>query len=95
MTIDESKEDKYELTRFVFDNPALRRIVYYPNMDDNKTSRAFVRAIKMLKEKKPDMQISMKSFEKYRLIFSAYSHVNMLACMEEDEITNRLYLLME
>lgn len=95
MTIDESKEDKYELTRFVFDNPALRRIVYYPNMDDSKTSRAFVRAIKMLKEKKPDMQISMKSFEKYRLIFSAYSHVNMLACMEEDEITNRLYLLME
>ena len=95
MTVDESKEDKYELTRFVFDNPALRRIVYYPNMDDSKTSRAFIRAIKTAKEKNPDMPITMRTFEKYRLAFSAYSHVNMLACLEEDEITNRLYSLIK
>lgn len=95
MTVDESKEDKYELTKFVFDNPALRRIVYYPNMDDVKTSRAFIRSIKTLKEKNPDMVISMKSFEKFRLIFSAYSHVNMLSCMEENDITNSLCYLMK
>ena len=84
MTIDESKEDKYELTRFVFDNPALRRIVYYPNMDGEKSSRVFVKAIKQFKDKNPELQISMKFFEKARLQFSALAHVNMVECMDEE-----------
>lgn len=91
MTVDESLDDKYELTKFVFDNPALRRIVYYPNMDGEKSSRTFIRAIKRLKDEKPELQISMKLFEKARLQFSAYSHINMIECMDEKDVENYLY----
>ena len=90
MTVDESLDDKYELTKFVFDNPALRRIVYYPNMDGEKSSRTFIRAIKRLKDEKPELQISMKLFEKARLQFSAYSHINMIECMDEKDVENYL-----
>ena len=90
MTIDESAKDKYELTKFVFDNPALRRIVYYPNMDGEKTSRSFIKAIKIWKENNPNAQITMKFFEKARLQYSAFAHVNMLECMNEDVLVNFL-----
>lgn len=90
MTIDESAKDKYELTKFVFDNPALRRIVYYPNMDGEKTSRSFIKAIKIWKENNPNTQITMKFFEKARLQYSAFAHVNMLECMNEDVLVNFL-----
>ena len=45
-TIDEGREDKYEITRFVFKNPALRRIVYYPNMDGTVTAKGFIQKAK-------------------------------------------------
>lgn len=88
MTIDERSKDKYELTKFVFDNPALRRIVYYPNMDGQKTSRAFIKAIKIWKDKNPDAPITMKLFEKVRLQYSALAHVNMIECMDEENVVS-------
>lgn len=91
MTVDETNEDRYELTRFVFENPALRRIVYYPNMDGEKSSRSFIKAIKIWKEKNPEFQITMKMFEKARLQFSAFAHVNMVECMDDD--TSVSYML--
>ena len=90
LTVDTDLEDKYELTRFVFDNPALRRIVYYPNMDCEKVSRSFVRAFKEWKETDASRTITKNIFEKARLSFSAYSHVNMLESMDEKELTTRL-----
>lgn len=90
MTIDESAEDKYELTKFVFDNPALRRIVYYPSMDGEKASRSFVRALKIWKENNPNAQITMNLFEKVRLQYSAFSHVNMLECMDDTVLIDYL-----
>lgn len=86
MTIYENNRDKYELTRFVFENPALRKIVYYPNMDGEKSSRCFIKAFKIWKEKNTDFQITSRIFEKIRLQFSAFSHVNMVECMPEETI---------
>lgn len=92
MTIDEENDDKYELTRFVFDNPALRRIVYYPNLDGQIGSRAFIKAIKIWKNNNPETQITMKLFEKARLQYSAYSHVNMIECMDENTLINHMLM---
>lgn len=86
LTVEEEKEDKYELTEFVFDNPSLRRIVYYPNMDSDVSVKAFVKAIKAWKESHTDFQVSMKVFEKIRLRFSAYAHAYMVECMDEDAL---------
>lgn len=88
LTVDESLEDKYKLTKFVFENPSLRRIVYYPNMDGLQSVKAFIRAFKNWKEKNPNNQITMKLFEKIRLQFSAYAHVNMVECMDEEKVTS-------
>lgn len=86
LTIDESVDDKYELTKFVFENPALRRIVYYPNMDGSKSSKCFIRAFKEWKDLNNGEAITMKLFEKVRLKFSALAHVNMLECMDEKDL---------
>lgn len=91
MTVDETLDDKYELTRFVFDNPALRRIVYNPNMDGINSSRAFIRAFKIAKEKHPDLQISFKAYEKARLQYSALTNVSMTECVEERVLVDTLY----
>lgn len=88
LTIDEELSDKYELTRFVFENPALRRIVYYPNMDGPLSVKAFVKAFKIWKEKNDNNQITMKLFEKTRLRFSAFAHVNMPECMDEETLVS-------
>lgn len=45
-TIDNDADDKYELTRFVFENTALFRITYYPKFDGEQTHRAFYKAFK-------------------------------------------------
>ncbi len=91
MTVDESLEDKYELTRFVFENPALRRIVYYPNMDGRNSSKSFLKAILRIKKEQNDLQITTKVFEKARLQFSAFANANMIECMEENEAIERIY----
>ena len=91
MTIDDKLDDKYELTRFVFENPSLRRIVYNPNMDGWQSSRAFVRAFKKAKDNFPDFQISIKAYEKIRLQYSALTNVNMTECMDEEDLVNVLY----
>ena len=88
LTIDNAKDNKYELTQFVFDNPVLRRIVYYPNMDGDKTTKSFIFAFKRWKENNPEKQITLKVFENTRLQFSAFAHVNMTECIEEEILTN-------
>ena len=90
LTIEENSDDKYSLTRFVFENPALRRIVYYPNMDENHTTKCFVKACKLWKENNNIDSFSMKQFEKARLKFSALAHVNMLECMDEEQLIQLL-----
>ena len=92
LTVENEKEDKYELTKFVFDNPALRRMVYYPNLDGPKSSRCFVRAFMRKKKIDPNFEITMKRFENARLKFSALAHVNMLECMDEEVLTETLLL---
>lgn len=88
LTVEEEKENKYELTKFVFENPSLRRIVYYPNMDGPKSAKAFIKAFKKWKESDDKNQITKKIFEKARLRFSTFAHVNMPECMDEETLVS-------
>lgn len=90
-TVLEDSEDKYELTRFVFDHPALRRIVYRPNLDGYKSSRAFVKAFKKWNELDPKNNlITMNLFDKIAKQYSAFANVNMTECVEEESIISYL-----
>ncbi|MDD3207751.1 MAG: hypothetical protein PHV19_04510, partial [Bacilli bacterium] len=57
--------------------------------------RSFIKAIKIWKERNPNLQITMKFFEKARLRYSAFAHVNMLECMDEESLINFLLNYLE
>jgi len=86
MTIEEDEKDKYVLTKFVFENPSLRRMVYYPNMDGYNTSRGFVKAFIEIKNSKPDLVISSNIFETVRKEFSAFANANLIDAFTKEEI---------
>ena len=61
-------------------------------MDGKNTCKAFIRAFKRKKQEDPDYQITMKVFEKARVKYSALAQVNMLECLDEDQLNNMMYL---
>lgn len=87
-TVDEESENKYEITRFIFMNPALRRIVYYPNMDGIVSAKGFIKGFMKWKEEDENNQITGKVFEKTRLWYSAFCHANLVDAMNIDDIAN-------
>ena len=84
------REDKYELTRFVFMNPALRRMIYYPNLDSAVARFAFIRAFKEWKEE-TGREITVSIFNKVRLHYSFFCNTNLVDNFKEDEVV--AYLL--
>lgn len=89
LTIDNSLEDKYELTKFLYENSTLERIVLYPIFDEGNNAKLFVRAFKTWKEKNIQ-NITYDLFELLRKHFSILCNVNIVENMTDDEVINYL-----
>ena len=83
------KEDKYELTRFVFMNPALRRMIYYPNLDSSVARFAFIKAFMRWKEE-TGREITVSIFNKVRLHYSFFCNTNLVDNFKEEEVVSYL-----
>lgn len=90
MTVDPNRDDKYELTRFVFDNPALRRMIYYPNLDGKLSRFAFIEAFVKWKMEHPDQTITTKLFETVRLHYSFFCNTNLVDNLDREYVLNYL-----
>ena len=87
LTVDDSKADRYELTKFLFQNKALQRIRYYTFMDGEISHRAFLQAFKeWVDETHKDITVNM--FDKARMHLSVLANVNEIDLMQEREVVN-------
>ena len=86
MSVDENLADRYELTKYMFQNPALFRIKYNTNVDGDKTTKAIIRAFKEWTDethKSPDTGMVEK----------VKTHISVLAGISETELMNERYLI--
>lgn len=86
MTVDDSLADRYEITKFVFNNPALFRIKYNTSVDGEKTTKAIFKAFKEWTgetHKTPDNQM----VEKLK------KHLSVLANISETDLMNEYALI--
>ena len=87
-TVDEEADDKYKMTRFVFMNPALRRMVYYPNMDGINAAKGYICGFMKWKAENDNNQITVKLMDNIRLWYSAFCHANLVDAMTIEEISD-------
>ncbi|OPZ19766.1 MAG: hypothetical protein BWZ03_00872 [bacterium ADurb.BinA186] len=89
MTVDNKASDPFYLTRFVFENSNMIRIVYYSSLDSPLVSIPFVLAMKQWKEKSHGA-ITYDFFEAVRKHLSSYCRVNVAEAMSQEEIVTYL-----
>ena len=86
MSIDDTLADRYELTRYMFQNPALFRIKYNTNVDGDKTTKAIIKSFKeWTDETHKSPEVSM--VEKVK------THISILASISETELMDERYII--
>lgn len=89
LTIDESLEDKYEITKFAFENKNLFRIRYYTYFDGITTHRAYFKAFKRWYDKTKG-EIKLSLVQKVITHLSVLSNVSDTDLMTERDLVDYL-----
>lgn len=89
MTIDDSLADKYELTKYAFQNPAVFRITYNTNVDGERTNRALVWAFKEWTDE-THKSPTIKMVEKVKTHMSILANISETELMDNRELINYL-----
>lgn len=89
MTIDTKLEDRYEITKYVFKNPALFRIKYNTSVDGEKTTRAIFKAFRDWTNESGKSPTN-KMVEKLKVHLSVLANISETDLMEENALVNYL-----
>lgn len=89
MTIDDNLPDRYEITKFAFQNPALFRIKYNTNVDGENTTRALYKAFRewSYETHKPPVNKMVEAVKRH---LSVLANVSELDLVNEKELVNTL-----
>ena len=91
LTVDESADDPYELTKFAFDNPATLRLGFFPSLDNHQVNLAYFRALKQWKDSGHKLPAIDKLLKHFRLLCL----VNVAEAMDEEDIIVYLHEYLE
>ena len=89
MTIDDSLADRYEITKYVFQNPALFRIKYNTSVDGENTTKAIFKAFKEWTEE-THKSPTTNMVEKLKKHLSVLANISETDLMEERSLINHL-----
>lgn len=89
MTVDDTLADRYEITRYVFQNPALFRIKYNTSVDGEKTTRAIFKAFREWTEE-THKSPTTNMVEKLKVHLSVLANVSETDLMDERSLINYL-----
>lgn len=95
LTIDENLEDKYELTKFIFENPErFRNLTWRSNSSEKHIVRGIVRAEKDICEKYGNLVKNSIYFDVAKYV-SLYCSVRLVDAISEKDIHDVVYEYME
>ena len=89
MTIDNTLEDRYELTKYVFKNPALFRIKYNTSVDGEKTTKSIFKAFREWSEETGNSPTT-KLVEKLKVHLSILANISETDLMQERSLIEYL-----
>lgn len=89
MTVDDTLVDRYEITRYVFQNPALFRIKYNTLVDGENTTRAIFKAFREWTEE-THKSPTTPMVEKLKVHLSVLANISETDLMDERALINYL-----
>lgn len=89
MTVNDNLADKYEMTKYAFQNPAIFRIKYNTNVDGENTNRALIKAFKEWTEETHKSPTN-PMVEKVKVHMSILANIDETDLMDERVLVNYL-----
>ena len=86
MTVDDNLADRYEITKYVFQNPALFRIKYNTSVDGENTTKAIFRAFKEWTDETHKAPTT-------GMVEKLKKHLSVLANISETDLMDERYLI--
>jgi len=92
LSIDETLDDPYELTKFIIDNPLrFRELSWRSFSSEKKIVLGTLKAEKRVLEEHPSLEENTKHFAEIAKILSKLGSVMLLDCMTEKDIEDYVY----
>ncbi len=88
MTIDESLPDRYEITKFAFQNPAIFRIKYNTGVDGANTTRALFKAFR-------EWSYEVHKAPSNKMVEAVKRHLSVMANISETDLISEKKLISE
>lgn len=87
---DETLSDPYTYTRFLFENPSLKDIIYHPYADGENVRLGFLWAFYDWKRAHPNDPVTRKMYRDASIHLSLLCNINCAESMQKEEIKNYL-----